>query len=101
MDLATSLKRKRGTSEPHLDEEYIEVFSGSNFKVYKPEVISVYDVNLKYVVNIRSIRPYLSDKERKSTYISKWRLVEIYNYINFAKTNEIEKSKTNKKQLQK
>ena len=41
------------------------------------------DLDTPYLTNLRDIHKYISKAEEKSGYISRIRLMEIYNYLNF------------------
>ncbi len=68
-----------------------EVFTEDEYEIYTDsEKTNNHVFNRPYIVDIEPIIPYLTRKEKESGQISKWRMVEIYNKVNF-------KPKTKKK----
>lgn len=66
------------------DNKAIEVLSGDIFNI---STVDDYDFNKKYIINIDSINTYLTEDEIRLGTIMKWRLIEIYNQINFSKSD--------------
>ena len=62
-----------------------EVFTEDEYEIYSDELENNHTFNKPYIVDVESITPYLTQDEIKSKQISKWRIVEIYNTINFPK----------------
>lgn len=90
--------RKENTAKNVLknNKKILEVFTDDEFEIYeKDELTHDHKFNKPYVVNVESIIPYLTKEELTKGIILKWRLIEIYNQINFEKQNN------NQKQLQK
>lgn len=73
------------------DNKAIEVLSGDIFNI---PTIEDYDFNKKYIINRSSIDTYLTEDEIRLGTIMKWRLIEIYNQINFSKNNSKKYVKT-------
>lgn len=62
-----------------------EVFTDDEYEIYTDvEKTHNHTFNKPYIVDVESVGPYLTKKERESGQISKWRMVEIYNTINFS-----------------
>lgn len=65
---------------------YAEIFTEFKIKLEKDTIKDGFDCKdfeVPYLVNLGSIGKYLSEAERKSGHISRIRLMEIYNYLNF------------------
>lgn len=61
-----------------------EVFTDDEYEIYCDEENKNNHVfNTPYIVDLKSIAPYLNDQEIASGQILKWRIIEIYNTINF------------------
>ena len=69
------------------NKKITEVFSEDEFEIYaKDDNTHDHEFNKLYVVNVESIKPYLTDDELKNGVVLKWRLIDIYNQINLQKT---------------
>lgn len=78
------------------NKKVLEFFTDDEFEIYsKGKDTHDHMFNKPYVVDVESIIPYLTKQEIEQETINKWRLIEIYNQINFEKQNN------NQKQLQK
>ena len=73
-------------------QKLIEVFTEDEFEIYNGDANTNNHIfNKPYIVDVQSIIPYLTEQEKLNKVISKYRIIEIYNTINF---KEKEKQKT-------
>lgn len=70
-----------------------EVFTDDEYEIYQGESGTHNHVfNKPYIVSTKSIIDYLDPEEIKSGIVTKWRIIEIYNQINFEKQNNKQKT---------
>lgn len=70
-----------------------EVFTDDEYEIYQGgEGTHNHIFNKPYIVNIESILEHLNPDEIVSGIVTKWRIIEIYNQINFEKQNNKQKT---------
>lgn len=75
-------------------EKVIEVFTEDEYEIYSGEKNTNNHIfNKPYIVDVEPIYPYLNEEELRTGAITKYRVIEIYNTINFKEKEKIRQLK--------
>lgn len=74
----------RGKKILNHNKKVKEVFTDDEYEIYSDtEKQRNHVFNTPYIVDLESIIPYLTEQEIETGQVLKWRIIEIYNTINF------------------